>query len=617
MSAIIRLIITIMFGWLGIHKFIDKKPLQGLLYIFTFGLFIFGWIIDIVASIQFLKKTQIDKIEKTSKILGIIFTIILFVYCLGSIGTEDFSTTSFIICLVSGIAILKIFVIDNKNYNLSYTNINKTHKNISVYENKERIQSEENDENPKIRLSIGTKSYNDYNLMNTKVSCLTGKFYDEDNIILDKYKDLKTPNYILIQISEQLYPTKDIYFLDDMIELSNKFKDKYLNNADFFPFNSYWAQIRDLNEYQLKWYLYWRKEFLNNNVLDTDISYIFIFAYELICYTFNSNASFNISALERLYNSYKDLYPKLANYLPEWIDDMLSEVGYYYNLNDNDIKKVEDDSLVNSLTTINELDKININTWRKHYSESKSDLTNKQLTLLYGNQKFNNRFKKYAGSLAKYYIDNKIDIIQKWFEIKVITEKKRLFNSVPCALQRMEGTYKYKRYYSISTFDHDMNQITKLCYDLIYPQNGMNENDYVINQYKNGRYELPENFFYSHFKIKNRNIDNNKENEEKREFSIDITKIDNNYTKINYVESSKEVINFDIDEKEFINKFENNVFDKKEAQQYCIKKGKMLNAYVTSLNEKYFPIIHKEIIVVEDDILRLNIEMEENDNDRK
>lgn len=617
MSAIIRLIITIMFGWLGIHKFIDKKPLQGLLYIFTFGLFIFGWIIDIVASIQFFKKTQIYKIEKTSKILGIIFTIILFVYCLGSIGTEDFSTTSFIICLVSGIAILKIFVIDNKNHNLSYTNINKTHKNISVYENRKRIQSEENDENPKIRLSIGTKSYNDYDLMNTKVSCLTGKFYDEDNIILDKYKDLKTPNYILIQINEQLYPTKDIYFLDDMIELSNKFKDKYLNNADFFPFNSYWAQIRDLNEYQLKWYLYWRKEFLNNNVLDTDISYIFIFAYELICYTFNSNASFNISALERLYNSYKDLYPKLANYLPEWIDDMLSEVGYYYNLNDNDIEKVEDDSLVNSLTTINELDKININTWRKHYSESKSDLTNRQLTLLYGNQKFNNKFKKYAGSLAKYYIDNKIDIIQKWFEIKVITEKKRLFNSVPCALQRMEGTYKYKRYFSNSTFDHDMNQITKLCYDLIYPQNGMNENDYVINQYKNGRYELPEDFFYSHFKIKNRNIDNNKENEEKREFSIDITKINNNYTKINYVESSKEVINFDIDEKEFINNFENNVFDKKEAQQFCIKKGKMLNAYVTSLNEKYFPIIHKEIIVVEDNILRLNIEMEENDNDRK
>lgn len=67
MSAIIILIITIMLGWLGIHKFIDKKPLQGLLYIFTFGLFIFWWIIDIVASIQFLKKHKLIKLKRQVK----------------------------------------------------------------------------------------------------------------------------------------------------------------------------------------------------------------------------------------------------------------------------------------------------------------------------------------------------------------------------------------------------------------------------------------------------------------------------------------------------------------------------------------------------------------------
>ena len=615
MSATARLVITILFGWLGIHKFIDKKPFQGLLYIITFGLFIFGWIIDIVSSIQFLKKTPIDKIEKTRKTLGIIFSIILLFACFGSLGTDEFSVTSSILYLVSGILIIKIFVIDNKNHNLSYKENNKIHKKVLKNSNKEETQDEVS---PKIGFSIGPESYNDYDLMNTKVNYLTGNFYDENNIVLDKYKDLKTPNYIIIQINEQLHPKEDIYFIDDMIQLSNKFRDKYLNNADFYPFNSYWAQIRDLNEYQLKWYLYWRKEFLNNNILDTDISYIFIFAYELICYTFNSSASFNISALDKLYNSYKGLYPKLTNYIPEWIDDMLSEVGYYYNLKDNDIKKIEEDSLVNSLTTITELDKININTWRKHYSERKSELTNKQLNLINGNQKFYNRIKKYAGLLAKYYIDNKEDIIQKWFEVKVVTEKKRLFNGVPCSLQRMEGTYKYKKYFSSSTFDYDMNQITALCYDLIYPQNGMNENDYVISQYKNGKYELPEKFFYSYFKIKKKNLNdnkNNKEIEEKRKFSIDITKTDNNSTKINYVESSKEIINFDAAEKEFIDKFENNKKEKKEAQQYCIKKGKMLNAYITNLNEKYFPIVHKEIIVIEDNILRLNVEMEENNND--
>jgi hypothetical protein len=369
----------------------------------------------------------------------------------------------------------------------------------------------------------------------------------------------------------------------------------------------------------LKWYLYWRKEFLNNNVLDTDISYIFIFAYELIDYTFNPSASFNISALEKLYNSYKNLYPKLVNYLPEWRDDMLSEVGYYYNLNDDDIKKIEEDPLVNSLTTINELDKININIWRKHYSENKSDLTNKQLALIYGNQKFNNRFKKYAGLLAKYYIDNKIDIIQKWFEIKVITEKKRLFDSVPCALQRMEGTYKYKRYFSNSVFDHDMNQITKLCYDLIFTQNGMNENDYIVSQYEEGKYELPDDFLYLYFKKKKgklEDINKNLDQENQKEFSIDVSKIDNNSTKINYIEKIKEKINFDNEDKEFIDKFNNHILDKKEAQQFCIKKGKMLNAYVNSLNEKYFSINNKKIIDIEDNFLKLNIETEESNNDR-
>jgi TM2 domain-containing membrane protein YozV len=556
MDAKSRLVITVLFGWLGVHKFIDKKPFQGLLYMFTFGLFGFGWAIDIIVSIYSLKK---------------------------------------------------------------YVNNEKNNKDNLAYENKNKVQSKEINDRQKIRLNLGVESYNDYDLINTKMNYLTGRFYDENNIILDKYKDLQTPNYILIQINEQLNPTKDIYYLDDMIELSNKFKDKYLNNADFFPFNSYWAKISDLNEYQLKWYLYWRKEFLNNNVLDTDISYIFIFAYELIDYTFNPSASFNISALEKLYNSYKNLYPKLVNYLPEWRDDMLSEVGYYYNLNDDDIKKIEEDPLVNSLTTINELDKININIWRKHYSENKSDLTNKQLALIYGNQKFNNRFKKYAGLLAKYYIDNKIDIIQKWFEIKVITEKKRLFDSVPCALQRMEGTYKYKRYFSNSVFDHDMNQITKLCYDLIFTQNGMNENDYIVSQYEEGKYELPDDFLYLYFKKKKgklEDINKNLDQENQKEFSIDVSKIDNNSTKINYIEKIKEKINFDNEDKEFIDKFNNHILDKKEAQQFCIKKGKMLNAYVNSLNEKYFSINNKKIIDIEDNFLKLNIETEESNNDR-
>jgi TM2 domain-containing membrane protein YozV len=624
MTATARLILTIVFGWLGIHKFIDKKPLQGILYIFTFGLFFFGWIIDIAAALQFYNKKRIDKIENTTRTLGIIFSILLFVSCFFYIGTEDFLSSTFTFMLIVGISIFKIFVIDNKKHCLSYSNINITHKNIinqaSNLSNRINTQNQQekniDTNNPKIKLSYGRESYSDYDAMNTKIKYKTGKFYEEENIIIEKYRNLRTPNYILIQIREQLHPTSDVYFTDNEIELSNKFKDKYLDYADFYPLNSYWAQLKDLNEYQLKWYLYWRKEFLNGNILDTDISYIFIFSYELIAYTFNCNASFNISALEKLYNSYKNLFPKLEAYLPGWINDMLSEVGYFYNASDTDIIQIEEDLLVNTLVNAEELDKISINTWKKHYNERKSDLTNGQLNLVYGNQKFNNKIKKYAGLLAKYYVSNNVDIISKWFDKRIVTEKRSLFNSVPCTLQRMEGTFKYKKYFSSSAFEYDMNQITKLCYDLTFPQNDQSENDYVIKNYIEGKYDLPNEFFYTYFNNKNEGKSSNsdiEEKDEKKEFTIDMSVIEKSNTKIEYIYNTQEKLNFSLEEKEFLNKFYNGFLNKVEAQQYCIKKGKMLNAYITELNEKYFNLIHKEIMTIEDDKIKLNIDWEENE----
>lgn len=41
------LILCILFGYFGAHKFYEGKTGMGLLYLFTFGLFGIGWIIDI------------------------------------------------------------------------------------------------------------------------------------------------------------------------------------------------------------------------------------------------------------------------------------------------------------------------------------------------------------------------------------------------------------------------------------------------------------------------------------------------------------------------------------------------------------------------------------------
>lgn len=44
----ILLLLCMLFGWLGIHRFYEGKVFTGILYLFTLGFFGIGWIIDIV-----------------------------------------------------------------------------------------------------------------------------------------------------------------------------------------------------------------------------------------------------------------------------------------------------------------------------------------------------------------------------------------------------------------------------------------------------------------------------------------------------------------------------------------------------------------------------------------
>lgn len=41
-------VICLLFGWVGVHKFREKKFSMGILYLFTMGLFSIGWIVDTI-----------------------------------------------------------------------------------------------------------------------------------------------------------------------------------------------------------------------------------------------------------------------------------------------------------------------------------------------------------------------------------------------------------------------------------------------------------------------------------------------------------------------------------------------------------------------------------------
>ena len=109
---------------------------------------------------------------------------------------------------------------------------------------------------------------------------------------------------------------------------SIRYADMVVRNADFVPLEVYWTTFRDLDERQKKkWYFYWRYQALNGNYLDTDLSYVILFVYELINYTFNQNAAFNVSMMVRLREAYKDRLPALDKYIVPWIRDILVELN--------------------------------------------------------------------------------------------------------------------------------------------------------------------------------------------------------------------------------------------------------------------------------------------------
>lgn len=57
MNKTVYFLITLLGGFLGIHKFVQNKIGLGLLYLCTFGLFGIGWLIDIIIALADLCKT--------------------------------------------------------------------------------------------------------------------------------------------------------------------------------------------------------------------------------------------------------------------------------------------------------------------------------------------------------------------------------------------------------------------------------------------------------------------------------------------------------------------------------------------------------------------------------
>lgn len=126
------------------------------------------------------------------------------------------------------------------------------------------------------------------------------------------------PTFVYTPITASYsYGTSQSKFFKDMTKYENKSNAK----VPFEPFMTYWPNYDSMTKNQQKWYFYWRSEVRNQNYIDTDLSYIFVYIYELLSEVGWRTPDEGYEKLMQIWGAYQERYPKLSGYLNGWTYD--------------------------------------------------------------------------------------------------------------------------------------------------------------------------------------------------------------------------------------------------------------------------------------------------------
>lgn len=122
-------------------------------------------------------------------------------------------------------------------------------------------------------------------------------------------------------------------------ELALKYADMTAEDAPEVSFMCYWPSYELMSKNQLDWYFCIRTKFRRYEYPKVDLSYIFLYIYELINGIGIENAEDGLIRIIKIWNGYKNFHKKLSGYLPEWIIDYMD----VYKCQSEDIFKLLND----------------------------------------------------------------------------------------------------------------------------------------------------------------------------------------------------------------------------------------------------------------------------------
>ena len=275
-KLLINCLVTIFLGYFGIHKFMEKKTGLGFLYLFTFGLFGIGWIVD--SSISLYKFIKYVTSEKDNLLV-----------------TEEKTVIKNEILLKREERILEQKNLFNKTLNAMYNippNINKE----SIYK-KKLLKDMPPYKFSQITTKTSKNTFKDFIVIDVETTGLSSKQDDIVEISAIKFKNYTPMEYMttLIKpkkgISEEATKINNITnemvmncpYIEEVIDSFSEFikgyniigynlefdlKFLYVNNLDLFTENRKFYDVLELARKVIK------PEYIKNYKLTTVCDYV-------------------------------------------------------------------------------------------------------------------------------------------------------------------------------------------------------------------------------------------------------------------------------------------------------------------------------------------------------
>ncbi|TGE35984.1 hypothetical protein E4K67_23015 [Desulfosporosinus fructosivorans] len=289
-------------------------------------------------------------------------------------------------------------------------------------------------------------------LGNNKISATGNLTYSVEALILPEYRHVKTPLPVKEfletikgkPLQEADFQRDSFKFCKDSLTYSRRQETPGKPVKPVF-LNTYEPLFDTLNKAQKEWYFYWRKEVLSGNYLNTGSGYVFIFVYELLNYTFNDNAAFNLSMLDRIFLNYQDKHYSLDHFLPRWICDFCYELEEYelekkWNAK---IRNYESSDYETLKQFENKLETVSITFWKRFIRYNKTAFFKSNRNLIY------KVFKISLALLEREYQVQGEKLIDVWIPLDASASfERRLFSNAVIA-RRVQNKLEAKRFPSL------------------------------------------------------------------------------------------------------------------------------------------------------------------------